>query len=38
MKYQVWKMYEVDGMTVAEIARDLKITELQVRLFINKMP
>jgi len=38
MKYTVWKMIEVNGMTYSQIAKELKITEKQVREYALEMP
>jgi DNA-directed RNA polymerase specialized sigma24 family protein len=38
MKYQIWHMIEVDGMTYSEIASFLKITLKEVRDAAREMP
>jgi DNA-directed RNA polymerase specialized sigma24 family protein len=38
MKYQIWGMIEVDGMTYAEIAKFLKISIAEVREAAREMP
>jgi hypothetical protein len=38
MKYQIWHMIEVDGMTYSAIASFLKITIEEVRAAAREMP
>jgi len=38
MKYTVWKLIEVFGMTRSQVARELKITEEQVSEYAKEMP
>jgi DNA-binding CsgD family transcriptional regulator len=37
MKYTVWKLLEF-GMTRSQVARELKITESQVKAYAEEMP
>ncbi len=38
MKYQIWEMIEVHGMTYAEIANYLKISIAEVKEAAREMP